>query len=97
MTEAPHISLDSEEMNKIHERWVARRNRDPDRDDYREEWFREQCGACRFWFPLAGEMGLDYGACANVRSPFDGRVQFEHDGCGHFESAGMWISADVIR
>jgi Protein of unknown function (DUF3027) len=46
-----------------------------------------------FWLPLAGELGSDYGACANARSPFDGRVQFEHDGCeAPREGATTWTA-----
>jgi hypothetical protein len=45
---------------------------------------------CEFWVPLAGQWGLDYGACANPRSPFDGRVRFEHDGCEEYSEGGMW-------
>lgn len=91
-----HVSSSPDALNAIHRRWVARRNRNPDDTTYREEWYDEQCGSCRYWFPLAGELGTDYGACANGRSPFDGRVQFEHDGCGEFEDAGEWVTPDVV-
>jgi hypothetical protein len=93
---APHASGDPQLLSQIHTRWVARRNRDTARADYREEWYDEQCGSCRFWFPLAGQLGADHGACANPRSPFDGRVQFEHDGCDEFEDAGRWITPDSV-
>ena len=73
--------------DRIHRRWVAGVNRSGDENDarYDESWAWEQCGACRFWMPLAGTLGLDWGACANGASPFDRRVMFEHDGCEHFE------------
>ncbi|MFF9473907.1 DUF3027 domain-containing protein [Streptomyces roseolus] len=51
---------------------------------YREEWFGEQCGGCRFWIPLSGKLGQDWGACTRTGPPFDGRVRFEYDGCEHF-------------
>lgn len=89
-----HAASNPDFLDEIHRRWVARRNRDTDRADYRDEWYDEQCGSCKFWFPLAGEMGADYGVCANARSPFDGRVQFEHDGCDEFEDAGEWVTPD---
>ncbi|WJK41074.1 DUF3027 domain-containing protein [Solwaraspora sp. WMMA2056] len=79
-------------LDETHKCWVALRNRDTARADYHEEWYDEQCGSCKFWLPLAGELGADYGACANARSPFDGRVQFEHDGCDEFEDAGEWVA-----
>jgi len=93
---AGHASSSPEALNDIHKRWVARRNRDTNQDDYREEWYDEQCGSCRFWFPLAGELGSDYGACANARSPFDGQVRFEHDGCDEFLDAGEWVTPDAM-
>ncbi|MFI7467828.1 DUF3027 domain-containing protein [Nonomuraea sp. NPDC049646] len=90
-----HAGYSEAERSAIHERWLAgchRRTEDP---DYREEWYSEQCGACRFWFPLAGALGNDYGACANAASPFDGRVRFEHDGCDAFQESGTWsVPAD---
>jgi Protein of unknown function (DUF3027) len=71
----------------IHRRWFAAVNRTNDENDpqYDESWAWEQCGACRFWMPLAGTLGLDWGACSNGASRFDGWVRFEHDGCEHFE------------
>ncbi|MFY1655979.1 DUF3027 domain-containing protein [Micromonospora sp. WMMD1274] len=43
-------------------------------------WYDEQCGGCRLWIPVDGELGHDYSACTNPASNFDGRVRFEHDG-----------------
>ncbi|MER7848576.1 DUF3027 domain-containing protein [Kitasatospora sp. NPDC096077] len=82
-----HAAEHPPELDAIHERWIARRHRGGPDDD---EWYAEQCGFCRHWFPLAGTMGLDYGACANGASAFDGTVRFEHDGCERFEHAGRW-------
>ncbi|MGP4102178.1 DUF3027 domain-containing protein [Nonomuraea sp. KM90] len=78
------------ERSAIHERWVVERHRRTEDPGYQEEWYSEQCGGCRFWLPLAGEMGRDYGACANPAAPFDGRVRFEHDGCAAFQESGAW-------
>lgn len=91
-----HVSSGPDALNGIHARWVARRSRDTARSNYRDEWYNEQCGSCKFWFPLAGELGSDYGACASARSLFDGMIQFEHDGCDQFEDAGEWITPDSI-
>ena len=71
------IDATEQERRDIHARWSAHRNR-PD-------WHPDQCLFCRFYLPLDGPLGLDYGACANRASPFDGRVMFEHDGCEAFE------------
>lgn len=40
-----------------------------------------QCGGCRFYMPLEGAAGADWGACANPRSDRAGIVVFEHHGC----------------
>jgi hypothetical protein len=96
MVVSGHISRDPKVRDEVHRRWVARQNRDTADPSYHDEWYDEQCGGCWFWIPLAGELGSDYGACANASSPFDSTVRFEHDGCDVFEDAGGWITpADV--
>jgi hypothetical protein len=85
---------DMVEAARTHRRWLANRSRYQEADTYRDEWWAEQCGACRWWIPLSGALGNDYGACANPASPFDARVMFEHDGCEHFEDSGDWGTAD---
>jgi Protein of unknown function (DUF3027) len=69
----------------IHERWVASLNRDMGAPGYRDEWRAEQCLHCRFFVPLAGDLGADWGGCTNSVSNFDRRVMFEHDGCERFQ------------
>lgn len=60
-----------------------------DHFDYRktlsEDRQLEQCIDCSFYVPLRGPLGSDWGACANERSEFDGRIMFEHLGCDAFE------------
>lgn len=75
---------DREHNGKCHERWLQLRNRLTDQPGYRDEWFDEQCGGCRFWVALGGELGRDWGVCTHPGSEFDGRVRFEHDGCELF-------------
>ncbi|MGW5851752.1 DUF3027 domain-containing protein [Streptomyces sp. NPDC055254] len=89
-----HVIKEPGGVAEIHARWIQRRNRGLNEADYQEEWYSEQCGACRFWIPLAGRMGNDYGACANGVSRFDGIVRFEHDGCEVFEKSGQWAVPD---
>lgn len=84
------VKYDMRHASATHERWLARRNRRQEDPSYQDEWYAEQCGHCRFWVPLSGALGADYGACTNQQSPFDGRVQFEHDGCDEFEAADSW-------
>jgi hypothetical protein len=70
-----------------HNRWRRRRLRNMDDAAYRDDWYAEQCGGCRFWIALTGVLGGDYGGCANPASVRDGFVQFEHDGCDAFAPA----------
>jgi hypothetical protein len=74
----------------LHHRWMELRNRRQEDDRYRDEWWGEQCGGCRFWLELGGPLGDDYGGCANPASPSDGRIRFEHDGCDAFVPGGPW-------
>jgi hypothetical protein len=41
------------------------------------------CG-CRFFLPLEGALGCDWGVCANPRGPRRGLLTFEHMGCKAF-------------
>lgn len=43
------------------------------------------CG-CRHFVPLAGDLGFDWGVCANAASPRSGLLTFEHQGCPQFEA-----------
>jgi hypothetical protein len=52
-----------------------------DRQDYPDC----SCG-CKWFLPLDGELGFDYGVCANKKSPRLGLLTFEHQtGKGCFE------------
>jgi hypothetical protein len=79
---------DSDHAKRCHQRWIVRLNRNPDKPEYRDAWYREQCFGCRYFIRLAGALAEDYGACTNAASKFDGRVMFEHDGCDSFEPTG---------
>jgi hypothetical protein len=81
----------------IHQQWLSRRNRRQEDHGYRDEWWAEQCGGCRFWLALAGSMGSDYGACSNPESPLFGLVRFEHDGCASFDPGGPWHDPSDIH
>lgn len=41
-----------------------------------------RCVSCGFYLPLAGAMRAEFGACANVFAPDDGRVVSADHGCG---------------
>ena len=72
--------------SECHQRWSQHLNRTPDKPDYKDEWWAQQCGACRFYVTLDGPLGEDWGVCCNAKSIFDRRAMFEHDGCGEFAS-----------
>lgn len=50
------------------------------------------CG-CRHFIPLAGDLGNDWGVCANPNSPRCGLLTFEHMGCPQFESVFEQVMA----
>jgi hypothetical protein len=74
---------ESGHVERCFKRWTARLNRPRD-SNYREEWYGQQCLHCRFFVPLSGQLGEDFGVCSNPDSGFDGKVMFEHDGCEFF-------------
>ncbi|MEV5731313.1 DUF3027 domain-containing protein [Streptomyces pharetrae] len=80
----PWTGDDQDHNDRCHARWRALFNRSTAQSGYRDEWYDAQCGGCRFWIALSGQLGQDYGACSNLGSSFDGRVRFEHDGCESF-------------
>lgn len=50
-----------------------------------------QCLFCRYYIPLAGPLGEDWGVCSNAVSPFDAQLMFEHEGCDQYSPADdMW-------
>ena len=46
-----------------------------------------QCSTCGFYVPLAGELRLMFGVCANEYAPDDGRVVSADHGCGAHSEA----------
>jgi len=41
---------------------------------------------CRWYYTLAGQLGQDWGVCANPQSPRAGLLTFEHQGCPQYEA-----------
>jgi hypothetical protein len=80
----PWTGDDADHNTECHQRWASRRNWDVDAAAFSYEWYWEQCGGCRYWIPLHGQIGSDYGACTHAESAFDGQVRFEHDRCDQF-------------
>lgn len=83
----PSLIDSLEHFKTSHTRWMERRNRRAESPEYKDEWLSKQCLECRYYIPLIGAFTEDYGACSNSRSPFDGTVRFEHDGCEEFSRA----------
>jgi hypothetical protein len=43
---------------------------------------------CKYFIPLSGELGCDWGVCSNPLSHRSGLLTFEHQGCQKFETLG---------
>lgn len=59
-----------------------RHNRDA---DGRERFGNDCSMGCRWYAPLDGDLGGDWGVCANPASRRAGLLTFEHQGCDEFE------------
>jgi hypothetical protein len=81
---------DHTHFRACHERWMEKRNRKQEEPGYKDEWYAEQCGMCKYFAPLSGAFAEDYGVCSNSSSEFDGFVRFEHDGCDVFSESEGW-------
>lgn len=51
------------------------------------------CVSCGFYLPLAGVLGLGFGACGNEFSPDDGRVVAVDHGCGAHSEGNVEVAA----
>jgi hypothetical protein len=51
---------------------------------YSDAWTTEECLGCQYFIKLKGFLGMDWGVCSSAKSPFDGNLMFEHDGCDYF-------------
>jgi hypothetical protein len=48
-------------------------------------WHQDCSCGCKFFKPLEGQEGNDWGVCWNPNSPRNGLLTFEHQGCPAFE------------
>lgn len=83
----PRLDRDQAHFRACHERWVKALSRSTGDPGYRDEWYAQQCGGCRYFLKLPGAFRFDWGVCSNAASPRDGRATFEHDGCEAFAAA----------
>lgn len=58
-----------------------------DRNAPGAKWCSDCSSGCRFYRPLEGRLGADWGVCTNPESHRVGLLTFEHQGCRHFESS----------
>ena len=79
-------------MNAQHDLlWTVCRKLPTDFEPYgeRDRDTADPCGdcscGCRHFVPLKGDLGFDWGVCANSASPRAGLLTFEHQGCPQFE------------
>jgi hypothetical protein len=49
------------------------------------DWGPDCSRGCRWWLPLHGKLGSDWGVCSNPVSPRRSLLTFEHQGCREFE------------
>ena len=77
-------------MSKAHELlWSVCKKLPSDYEPYGQRSDSERgadcsCG-CRHYVPLDGPLGMDWGVCANAKSPRAGLLTFEHQGCKEFQ------------
>jgi Protein of unknown function (DUF3027) len=79
------LTFNKDHFDECHKRWMEKRYRRQESANYKDEWYGEQCGSCKYYVYLSGVFSDDYGICSNPTSRFDGIIRFEHDGCEHFE------------
>ena len=74
--------MTKEERHETHERWSDKLgNLVPGSKEYKMYEEGKQCGGCAFYIALESDLGMDWGCCANAKSPFDNRAVFEHHTC----------------
>lgn len=62
-----------------------------DRDAY-GGWGPDCSMGCRWFAPLAGPLGSDWGVCMNPASHRVGLLTFEHQGCRHYEDGARVLT-----
>jgi hypothetical protein len=64
------------------------------RDD---DWGPDCSCGCKYFLPLEGSLGMDWGVCANPASPRASLLTFEHQGCQSFEADGHSSEQSITR
>lgn len=71
-----------EELTFIVQKRTTDKEFNPDRDG------GDCSSGCKFFAPLEGELGYNWGVCCNRISPRASLLTFEHMGCSYFEWDG---------
>ncbi|HYE78263.1 MAG TPA: DUF3027 domain-containing protein [bacterium] len=62
-----------------------------------QDHIEDQCGGCRFYVPLEGDLGRDWGVCCtNPESTSEGQLRFEHDGCEAYGSDTEPVTQEYV-
>jgi hypothetical protein len=78
--------------------WDVLKYLDSDFEPYgkrsRKDDFGPDCSCgCKFFVPLEGKLGYDWGVCANTESARAGLLTWEHMGCKQFVAAPEEVSS----
>jgi hypothetical protein len=76
-----HKAFDTVHSQGCLKRWPRHRDLSKQKSD---EALETQCLWCAYFVPLVGTFSEDTGGCTNEKSPCDGRIMFQHDGCDEF-------------
>lgn len=49
------------------------------------QWFPDCSCGCKYFAPIEGQLGADWGICCNRKSHRAGLLTFEHQGCKEFK------------
>lgn len=79
--------MTKEERHACHKRWCETGRATPPEGTKERQMADDakQCGFCAFYIPITSDLGMDWGACGNAKSPHDGKVVFEHFTCLQYE------------
>ena len=76
-------------MSNHDELWAVCKKLPTDFEPYgsrsRDDDYGPDCSSgCKFFHPLEGKEGMDWGVCSSLESPRTGLLTFEHQGCKKF-------------
>jgi hypothetical protein len=81
--------MEREQHNKLHQHLITIAERLPNAESFSwtQQTHKPDCSCdCRFYLPLDGVLGADWGVCSCEESPRAGLLTFEHQGCDRWES-----------